>query len=238
MGYYLKEIQKKTEGMSRRQRLEYIGTYYWYHILGVCAAVFLVLFLAVHVLCGRKQPEFTCVMVNQEIDWKRDEALEEAFARTLGLNPRQVEMDSNFNFSYGSVRLEGANESSYEKLFFRWANRELDAVILPESCYRFCQENGGTYRDLGVFDTGDLPLYRDGDTYTGVLVEETGLAFLFASPENDPLLLVFPVEGRHETRCREFLEFVKDSGAVAERKGGSLYGREEKDKEETEICHR
>lgn len=209
MGHYVRDIREKTRGMSRRQRLEYIGTYYWYHILGVCAAVFLVLFLAVHMGSGRKRPEFTCVMVNQEIDWNRDKALGEAFAGTLGLGPGQVEMDSNFNFSYGTVRLEGANESSYEKLFFRWANRELDAVILPESCYRFCQENGGVYRDLEAFDTCGLPLYRDGESFTGVLVEETRLGGLFEKPQDDPLLLVFPAEGRHEEMCEKFLEFVK-----------------------------
>ncbi len=35
MGHYVRDIREKTRGMSRRQRLEYIGTYYWYHILTI-----------------------------------------------------------------------------------------------------------------------------------------------------------------------------------------------------------
>ena len=33
MGHYIREIRKNTAGMNRREKGEYILTYYWYHIL-------------------------------------------------------------------------------------------------------------------------------------------------------------------------------------------------------------
>ena len=41
-----------------------------------------------------------------------------------------------------NMRLEGANESSYEKFFFNIAAGVLDAVIMPESFYMYAVEMG------------------------------------------------------------------------------------------------
>lgn len=210
MKNYVKEIRQKTSGMSGKDKWSYIFTYYWYHILGLAASVGLVLFLAVHILTGMKHPEFTCVLVNQAIDYERDAAMEEAFAAFTEVQSDKIEMDSDYNLSYGSVKLQGVNESSYEKFFFRWRNHEFDAVIMPESFYGYCKSVGGDYQDMNDFETGELPLYEDGGMYTAVRIEETKMKEYLPNETGERLLLVFPDGSRHRERCQDFLDFINE----------------------------
>ena len=160
MRNYIKEIRKNTEGMSGKERAEYILAYYWYHILGAAAVVGLVLFLIIHFGFRDEQPLFTCVMVNQNIDQARDAQMETDFADSSDIEEERIVFDSDFNISYGDIQLEGINESSYEKFFFKWRNQELDAVIMPESFYRYCLDLGGTFQSLENWDVQGLPLYK------------------------------------------------------------------------------
>lgn len=208
MKNYAAEIRIKTTGMCRKEKLSYILTYYWYHILGLIAAVGLPVFVAAHVTSGMERPEFTCVLVNQAIDSARDAEIGWDIAGALGVETGRIVVDSDYNISYGDVKLTGANESSYEKFFFKWRNKELDAVILPESFYRYCQELGGAWLDLGRFDTGALPLYEDQGVYTAVAVEETGLGDYLSNETGERLLLAFPESGSHTGACQTFLDLI------------------------------
>ena len=80
MRHYIREIRKNTVGMSRREKAEYILTYYWYHILGVVAAVCLILFLIIHFGFREEPPLFTLVLVNKENNFDRDGQMEESFS--------------------------------------------------------------------------------------------------------------------------------------------------------------
>ena len=205
----ISDIRTKTAKMNRGESIAYVITYYWYHILLTVAFVGLFLFLIIHFAFGNRKPVFTCVLVNQEINYSRDGELENAFADFAEAKANRIDIDSNYNMSYGDVKLEGVNESSYEKFFFKWRNKELDAVILPESFYRFCKEMGGEYRGLDELDTGDLPLYEDGGEHTGILIDETGFGEKWITNETgEKLLLVFPGDGKHEEMCQKFLDFV------------------------------
>lgn len=79
MGRYLKNIVNRMTGMSKTQKLEYIATYYWYHILGLLGALALLVFLIVHFGFGEKEPYFSMVLINQPVDYERDAAMENAF---------------------------------------------------------------------------------------------------------------------------------------------------------------
>ncbi len=199
--------------MTGKEKISYIITYYWYHMLGVAAAVCLAVFLIWHFAFGIVRPEFTLVIVNRETDFVRDGALREAFAAFSGAEERRVEVDSDYQLSYRDVKRPGANESSYEKFFFRWDNGELDAVIMPESFCRYCMSLGGGYEPLDAFDTGELPLYEYGGARIGVLVEETGLAEQIVpegtSDPSDPILLVFPSQGGHDGARQAFLDYIR-----------------------------
>ena len=209
MRHYIREIKENTAGMSPRGKAEYILTYYWYHILGIAAAVGLVLFLIIHFGFREDPPLFTCAMVNQEINYERDGELEEDFSEASGIDPDRMDINSDFNISYGDTKLEGVNESSYEKFFFKWQNRELDAVILPESFYKYCRELGGTFRSIAGWDTDGMSVYEDGGEATAVDVEDTSLAGYLSNETGERLLLAFPDTGEHEDSCREFLDFIR-----------------------------
>ena len=209
MRHYIREIRENTAGMSPRGKAEYILTYYWYHILGIAAAVGLVLFLIIHFGFREDPPLFTCAMVNQEINYERDGKLEEDFSEASGIDPDRMDINSDFNISYGDTKLEGVNESSYEKFFFKWQNRELDAVVLPESFYKYCRELGGTFRSIAGWDTEGMSVYEDGGEATAVDVADTSLAGYLSDETGERLLLAFPDTGEHEDSCREFLDFIR-----------------------------
>lgn len=216
MKNYVREIGAKTAGMSAKDRVSYVFAYYWYHMLGFIAGIGLSLFLILHsavVLTGAERPEFTCVLVNQEINPERDKEIGRSFAEAAGKNAEKITVDSDYNISYGSIKLEGANESSYEKFFFRWRNEELDAVILPESFYEYIKSLGGTCSDLGGFETGGLPLYEDEGTAAAVLIEETEIRELLVNETGERLLLIFPQNSGHREACQEFLYFLEGKAA-------------------------
>lgn len=195
--------------MTPAQKTEYIITYYWYHILGICAAVMLLIFLPVHFILGEKEPCFSAVLINQPIDYGRDEEMERAFSAYLGEDSGgSVDISSDYNFSYGEVKLEGVNESSYEKFFFRLGGGELDAVIMPESFYRHCLEMDVEFTDLSEFETGDLRIFEDGGKRAAVYAEETGLAGFLDNRTGEALFLAFPSSGTHRQACQEFLNFL------------------------------
>jgi len=208
MKNYIREIRKNTEGMTGKERAEYICAYYWYHLLGAAAIFCLVIFLIIHFGFGEEQPLFTCVMVNQRIDQSRDEQMEEEFADSSDIEDERIIFDSDFNISYGDVQLEGINESSYEKFFFKWQNQELDAVIMPESFYQYCKELGGSFRSLDEEEIQGLPVYRDEGTPTAIKAEETCLSKYLDNETGEMLLLAFPDTGKHEKECREFVDFL------------------------------
>lgn len=209
MKKYIQDICRQTAGMAFQQKLEYIITYYWYHMLGISLAVVLAVFLIVHFAVGEQEPYFSAVLINQPIDYRKDEEMETAFLAYLeGNDDRIVDISSDYNFSYGEVKLEGVNESSYEKFFFRLGGGELDAVILPESFYRHCLEMDVEFTDLSGMMTGNLPVYADKGKQTAVYVEETGLHEWLQSETGETLLLVFPASGTHREACQEFLDFL------------------------------
>lgn len=209
MRHYIREIRKNTVGMNRREKAEYILTYYWYHILGAAAAVCLILFLIIHFGFREDPLLFTCALVNQEINFERDGQMEEDFSEASGIDEARMDINSDYNISYGDVKLEGINESSYEKFFFKWQNRELDAVIVPESFYEYCKEVGGTFRNLEGWNTEGFTLYEDSGDITAVEVEDTMLTGYLENETGEKLLLAFPDTGQHEDECRAFLDFIR-----------------------------
>ena len=73
MKSYFAKIRENTAGMNGREKADYVLTYYWYHILGFAAALGLVLFLIIHFGFRQAPPVFTCVLVNQDINFARDQ---------------------------------------------------------------------------------------------------------------------------------------------------------------------
>lgn len=213
-GKIREEIRKNTAGMEKRQKAEYILTYYWYHILFLFLGAGLLLLLVRHVFFGEPDKEFTCVLVNQRVDYERDEALARDFAEESGIAAERILVDSDYVFSYEDVLLEGANESSYEKFFFRWGSGELDAVLMPESFYRYCKKLEYTFMDLREFCPGNSPeasalewIEADGRC-EALYVEDTDLAVYLEEPKGERMVLVYLPESEHTEANRAFLAFA------------------------------
>lgn len=202
-------IKSNTSTMTKEEKAEYIITYYWPHILGTFAIIALLVFLPVHFVFGNQKPEFTLVMVNQDINPQRDKKIAKAFAKESKISQKRINVDSDFNLSYGDVQLEGINESSYEKFFFKWQGGELDAVIMPESFYRYCKELGGEFTDVKEFDTGNLSLYTDGQKVSGILVTDAQVnAMKLDKTSKEDYIILFPSTGQHKEAVQKFLHFL------------------------------
>lgn len=207
----LSDIREKTSGMDKRESCSYIITYYWYYILGIFLVVALILLFVFHYVFGNEKPLFTCVIVNQRIDNVRDNRITCEFSEHEDLPTDRIIIDSNYNFSYGDVKLEEVNESSYEKFFLQWHNHELDGIIIPKSFYDYCKEVGGVFRNLSDMDTGNLLLYEDEGIPVAVILGETYLKKDFNKDETEILLLAFPENSMHKEACQKFLNFIIQS---------------------------
>lgn len=198
---WVRNIQEKTSEMNRRERISYVMTYYWYHILIAVVVVALIVLFGSHLML-RKDPEFTCVVVNQRMNDEWEKNVEEEFSKELGISADHIVVDSSYLFSYDDIKLEGVNESSYEKFFLKWQHGELDAVILPESFYQHCVKMSGRFFEVDKMDTGEMKKYEDDGKYTAVVLEE--------KHNDEKLLLAFPSSGKHKETCSKFLFFVEN----------------------------
>lgn len=210
----LGDIREKTVQMDRGQKLEYIAAYYWYHILFVVLGLFLILLLIRHLFFGEPPKVFTCVMIDQAIDYERDGRLTEDFALASGISGEEISIDSNYVFSYVGKELEGTNESSYDKFFFRLGGGELDAAIIPESFYRYCMDLEYEFADLGEMLTEEQKslcagrLLETNGMCNGIYVEELSLMRYLNQEEEDPVVLVFFQNEKNAEAKRAFLDFA------------------------------
>lgn len=190
MGKWIRDIREKTADMDREQAFTYVMSYYWYHILAAGILLGLTLLLVYHIGWGDRRKEFTCVMVNQEIDYGRDKKLAEEFGAYAGLEAKEILIDSDYQISYRDKQMENAKESSYEKFFFNWQAKEIDAMVMPESFYEYCQEQGGVFMKEKI--PVGMTILKD------TLTEESG----------DPVYLVFVADTKHGKLCEEFRRYL------------------------------
>lgn len=196
--------------MSMKEKVSYVFTYYWYHMLIIVSIIALIFFTVRFYVFGNKKPEFTCVIANQAMDDERDARIAQAFAEENGLDPELVVVDSDYVFSYGDLQVEGANESSYEKFFLKWGNEEIDAVILSESMYEFCRDMRGEFRSLDNMDTSGFETYTDDEKVTAVVLGQDEFLEAATGKTDEKLLLAFPDNGKHGDLCDEFLECIRE----------------------------
>lgn len=208
------DIKCKTKHMNREETADYVITYYWHHILLAVLFLGFVTFTVYHVCWGgKKQAAFSFVIINQNVDFARDKEIADAFSKASGIKGSQIVVDSDYLISYGQVRLEGINESHYEKFFFNWSAKEIDAMLMPESFYRYCKTQSGTFEELDVADhTPSEHLFWDNGACSGVYIKVTSLGQYFEDNEKDPYVLVFPAEPKHPAACREFLNYALAHG--------------------------
>ncbi len=201
---WIGDIRTKTKGMDGNDRAEYIAEYYWYHILLAFLAIGFVVLLLYHVTAGRRTVSFACIIVNEKVDYERDRSLTEELAQAMNLDAKRVRVDSDYRVSYTGHIEEGSNESDYEKFFFGWSEGEFDAVVMPESFLAYCEELGGAFRSIAQDGTERIPLAG------------TRLAQSVGENAADPMMIVFPANGKHEKEAETFLQLFAASGGAGQ----------------------
>lgn len=192
MRKWIRDIREKTADMNREQAWEYIANYYWYHILIAFILTGLSVLLIYHIGWGDRRKEFTCVIVNQEIDYARDKEMAEEFSAWSGIKSKQILIDSDYLISYRDKQIESVKESSYEKFFFNWQAGEIDAMIIPESFYEFCLDLGGEFMEKMI------------------PVRETKIKGTLAEEKDDPVYLMFAADTEHKSACELFENYLCD----------------------------
>lgn len=190
MKQWISNIQKKTEGMDRKQKIEYIFQYYWHYMVLFGLFMSVVILCIYHVFFGRQEIVFHCVAVNQEINYPRDQEIEEKIAQYMQTDPKKVIFDCDYIISYGDVQMREANESSYEKFFLNWQVHALDMIIVPESFLNYCEEMGGVLEE-------EL-----------TLTPEMAEALKLRLPKEEPLIAGIPSDSKHKKAGKQFLEFL------------------------------
>ena len=209
---WAEDIRIKTKDMGLGQKAEYVLNYYWYHILLSVLALGILLLGIYHITWGKKMVEFSLVLVNQDINYKRDRELCKEFAAASGIREKRIQVDSDYLLSYDDVRLDGVNESSYEKFFFNWSCGGIDAMVIPKSFYAYCKRQGGEYADpIDLLPAAaELPaasLFWDGETCAGICADGLHIANKLKQDKTDPYLLVFPAQIRHTDAAAQFLKY-------------------------------
>lgn len=195
---WIRNIREKTSGMDSAERAEYIADYYWYHILLTFLAAALFVLLVYHAACGRRTVSFACVIVNEKPDTGRDRELSGEIAGMLGVDEEKIRVDSDYRISFPGHTEEGSNESDYEKFFFGWSQGELDAVVMTESFYAYCLTLDPRLRALPAEGSVPLPL------------RETVLTSWICEGEEDPMVLIFPADGKNEAAAEAFCTAIME----------------------------
>ncbi len=205
---FISDITEKTAAMNSKEKLEYIFTYYWYHMLLLTAFLGLIIFLIAHFAFPSKEAVFNCAIVNQKMDADLDESMEESFAKASGLEKDLVNFDSAYIFSYRDVELESADEGLYEKFFFAWSNGQLDAVVMTKDFFDYCIDMSGSFYDLAEFDTGNLSLFKAGKAQA-IELSDTEFGSYFPD-KGENLLLAFPSTGKNYDNIQLFIDYIRD----------------------------
>ena len=211
MGSLFGRIKDNTKDMNRKETVQYIFTYYWYHMLGVLAVLALLIFLVVHFAFPEEKPFFKCALVNQKIDSDRDVVLSEEFATFSGLDAKRIVFDSDYVIFYKETeeKQDAENESGFDKFFFQWSKGELDAVILTKDFLEYCTSVGGEYYSADELETKDLNLCEAGGT-KAIDLTGTKLESELDGTEKEDLVLVFPATGIHKEMCQKYIDFLSE----------------------------
>ena len=205
----LNDIAKNTAGMTKKDKMQYIMKYYWYHILGICAAIGLILFIIIHFGFADRRVEFSCAIVNQEIDTDRDEKVA-MLAQKKFSDKEKVIVDSNYQFKYRGEKQEGINTSLFEKFFIKWGQGEISAVIADKDFLEYCVSSGGKFYSIDDFDVKGLDIYNEKKV-SGIKLSSTGLTDYIDDKDNE-LILAFPADGAEKKECQKFIDFVQERG--------------------------
>ena len=125
--------REKLRGMSVGQAVGYVLTYYWLWILGIGFGVWLIAFLAVHLIAGPPQYRLYAVFANTTADAGNGSAIWEDFRAfdTSDAEALTVEFDARIYFDY--ARNQGRGTSYYNAFIALADSGTLDLITMDSA---------------------------------------------------------------------------------------------------------
>lgn len=215
-------------GMTLSDKLSY---FFYNHtaelvLIGILLAA--VLGLSYHFLVHGGKCEFFLAVVNgysNQGDIKLSDALNEYYSYDGEKEYAYVDTTYQIAYSDGERAVENlaADDSFYEKFFLNIRIGSMDAAIIPESFFRYCNDVEDMFYDVeDVLSKKQVEMYKElfvtgvgeeGSHVNGLRVDgcsylqESGISFVDVNGE-DSYILVFPIGASHFGECQSFVEYM------------------------------
>lgn len=173
--------------------------------------------------------KFNLAVVNSYTD-KSDMSLSDELNAYYEYDSKKkyAKCDTAYQISYQYndriIENPAAETSFFDKFFLNIRNGLIDAAIIPESFYEYCNTQGDIFYDVEyVLSKEQFLEYRDlftsattdeGIFVNGIIIDDcdylknSGLKFLDVN-SSDSYVLVFPITGGNIEECRRFVDYIK-----------------------------
>lgn len=209
--------------MNKRQKAEYIFTYYKMHMAAGAAVLLIVGVFIYQMVFVDHRDCYQVAVVNAYIK-ESDVDISDRLSETLvnDTSKEKVYFDTQYQLEYPGVKNMMADTSFQEKLLLNIGYGAVDAAILPKNFVDFCNETEYIFRDVStVLDEDNLSRLKDDFIYSedeegqrfpcGIIISDAeffraeDFSFIEGSA-GDEAILVFPINAEHDSFCNEFAE--------------------------------
>ena len=228
--------QEKLKDLSGRQKLQYILDYYWLWILGIGAALFLVIYIVYRAGFTVKDYWFYGVFANTMENGGNGSPLWEDYVSYTGYNTRQKRVEMNASSYFDPSVPGGTNNSYYQSFVALVESGDLDVVVLGKEGLKAIGSSGRLldlrdekcgslmtdYADRIVFCVPYDEEYSEEPVPVGIDISDSLLVSRYHLYPDDCVLGISACTKRPESAA-EFLEFVLQDAPET----GSLTGSSE-----------
>lgn len=165
------DLRKNTEGMSRRERAEYVLTYYWLPIGGVLFGIAFAVYFFSHLLFGIRENWIYVTFVNVLEADDGVTALRDDFTDYAGYDLREKNIVFNANSYFDATTIQGTNNNYFQAFVATVEAGDLDAVV------------GGAENIEAIGSAGRLKDFSSDEMRE--LFGEYADRFVFCKPNNE-----------------------------------------------------
>lgn len=215
--------------LSFSDKISYILYNHIAEIVFFLLLVFIIGGIGANYFFGKDTCKFNLAVVNSYTD-KSDMSLSDELNAYYEFDGKKkyAKCDTAYQISYQYndkiIENPAAETSFFDKFFLNIRNGLIDAAIIPESFYEYCNTQGDIFYDVEYVLSKEQALeYRDlfisattdeGVFVNGIIIDDceylknSGLKFLDVN-SSDSYVLVFPITGGNLEECRRFVDYIK-----------------------------
>ncbi len=218
--------KRQWQSMTWPEKLDHIWTYYRAWIFSAVFVIAGAVWLVSRYLLDNEECGFSLGLINGYME-KGDVALSAELDEFFGFQEGETYayFDTAYQFSYTGVENSAGDNSFYEKFFLNIRMGELDAVIMPESFFEYCndlepifcdvrsvlsEEQQGAWEDYYVMgQTEDGAAYACGIDISHLdYINAEGMGFV-GENNGEAFILAFPVTGEHRALGGALLRYIE-----------------------------